>query len=604
MSTPIKGNEEIRSDREAFIDAYLRARDVFGRIDNVVGVGFCRKETGDAITSDLAITVFVREKRAEDDIPSGERIPPTFDGYRTDVRIPPEVEPAVCDNQTRYTTIQGGIQIQARATDSTATGLDGAGTLGCIVRKRGNDSEDNYYLLTAGHALFYEDKNTHETVSEMGSLVHHPVAPDAGVTTSAQMIATIEDNEVMGEVTYYAPRPNGSPFPLECYVDCGIARLDLASRCCGIQCGTDNVQHASTIIDIDPGGTNNQISDVRDITFDPDIVLPGVQHITQPVPPPVGGVIDDTVGDLTTATDANRVVKVGRTTGRTVGVVLGVGLPAIQGSGYVQNLIEIQFDPASTTSGLNCHNNPLFIEGGDSGSLVLDLDNKAVGLAIFSRAGINKEKRCFACHIVPVLDELNITIPTTGGTGHGSSHATDGSGIARYGGSTSHLQDDGTVLFAAHSVTGDTSVETDVPPLPAVTQSQNDSVTKWLDAIGKSEAGSRLHDAYAETRREITFLVRKKRHVTVVWHRNRGPAFLAGLLEHLRGDTPSFPKEIGDVSRATLLARMETVLQAHGSNALRDAIARYRDDVMRCAGADTVQECIERLRNTEEEVIS
>ena len=573
MNPPIKDNDQIRSDKDGFIDAYLKAREEFGRLENVAGVGFGRKETGDVLTPDLSITVFVLEKKPENEIRPDQRIPPTFEGYRTDVRVVPDVVPAKCDNQDRYTTIQGGIQIQARNKNSTVTGDANKGTLGCIVRKRGDDSGDNYHLLTADHALDHDD-------SDVGGLVYHPSAPAAGDTSSSQMIAMIESNGIQADVEFTGRRPtNGEEVPMNGWVDCAIARLDLASRCCGISCKKDNVTHAATIIDLDPGGTNNDITDVRDISLDFDMALGEGPHGT--------------------VTDANRVVKVGRTTGRTVGIVTHVNSAARAGGNIVSGFIEIAFDTSSTSNGLNCKGHALFFEGGDSGSLVLDMQRRAVGLAFGSqpRDGI---LRCFACHIIPVLDRLRITIPTTGGTSHGSSHATDGSGIASYGGSTSHLQDDDTVMFADHTVAGNTTVETDAPLPPAVTPSQNDHMEKWFDAIGESAAGRRLHDAYAETRLEITFLVRNKRQVTVAWHRNRGPAFLAGLLEHLRGEAPSIPKEIGGVSREAFLGRMESVLLAHGSDALKDSIACYRDDVMQCADVKTVQDCVERLRSINE----
>lgn len=591
MNTTVKGNTEIRSDREAFIDAYLRARDVLGQIDGVVGVGFGRKETSDKVTKDVSITVFVLEKKAEDEIPPEQRIPPTFDGYRTDVRVVPEVVPATCDNQNRYTEIQGGIQIQARNIDSTVTGDTGKGTLGCIVRKRGNDSGDNYYLLTAGHALFHE-------TSGRGGLVHHPSAPAAGDTTSSQVIAMIEDDGLQQEVVYDAPRSDGSTFPLDCYLDCGIARLDLASRCCGIACAKDNVKFNTTIIDLVPGApTNNRISDVRDITFDVDIVLPDVESVVE------DGSID-LIGDLTTATDANRVVKVGRTTGRTVGIVLSVNTIARRGpDNFYNGLIEIQFDPASTASGVNCKGNPLFIEGGDSGSLVLDMNNRAVGLTSLTQPGARK-LRCFACHIVPILNELNITIPTAGGTSHGSSGATDGSGIASYGGSIEHLSDGGTVLFSGHVATGPRTVEPYVlPPTTPITQQQREYIEQFVDALRETEYGRRLHEDYVWASREIGYLVRNQRHVKVTWHRNRGPAFLAGFLDHLRGYSATIPLEIGGITRAMLLARMEEVLLAHGSKGLRKAIEHHRDYLMHFADAVTAQEFIEILHLFEEKVI-
>jgi hypothetical protein len=210
-----------------------------------------------------------------------------------------------------------------------------------------------------------------------------------------------------------------------------------------------------------------------------------------------------------------------------------------------------------------------------------------------------------ACHIVPVLDELQITIPTTGGTGHGSSHATDGSGIARYGGSTAHLRDNGTTLFSGHAVTGSsTAASHGQPPRASETREQRDRIERFFDSLRERDAGRRLNDAYEQFSREIGYLVRNRRQVTVAWHRNRGPAFLAGFLDHLRGNADAIPLEIGGVSRAMLLSRMEAVLLAHGSKGLRSAIQRHRDDLMRCADAATAKACIDILHHTEEKVLS
>lgn len=575
MSASIKGNAHIRSDRQGFIEAYLKARDVLGRIEGVVGVGFGRKQTAGTLTANVSITVFVREKRPTDEIPPEQRIPDTFDDYRTDVRVVRSFVPAKCDNQDRYTTIQGGIQIQARNIDSTVVGDAGKGTLGCIVRKRGNDSGDNYYLLTADHALFHD-------TAERGGLVHHPSAPATRDTTSSQVIAMIEDDGVKGVVEHRAIRGDGVTIPLDCYIDCAIARLDLASRCCGSACSRDNVQFGTTIIDLDPDHpNNNSVTDVRDVSLDVDIVLGS--------------------DDLTTAANTNRVVKVGRTTGRTVGIVTHVNSAAWDNGRIVAGFLEIEFDPTSTPAGVNCKGNPLFIEGGDSGALVLDMNKRAIGLAFGSQPRDGKV-RSFACHIVPVLDQLNICIPTTGGTGHGSSTATDGSGIARYGGSTEHLSDDGTVLFSGQVATRPRTAESRVqPPTTPVTEEQRDRMERFFDTLRQTEDGRRLHEAYTQTSREISYLVRNQRQVTVTWHRNRGPAFLAAFLDHLRGNSATIPLEIGGISRTTLLARMDVVLRAHGSKELHDVIECHRDNLMRCADATTAQACIEILRRAGQE---
>ncbi len=87
MNGDVKGNEHIFSGQDAFIRAYERARQSFEAINGVAGVGFGLKETGDQFTNDIAIIVFVREKRPDEDVPPSERIPATFEGYRTDVRV-------------------------------------------------------------------------------------------------------------------------------------------------------------------------------------------------------------------------------------------------------------------------------------------------------------------------------------------------------------------------------------------------------------------------------------------------------------------------------------------------------------------------------------
>src|ERR1700760_4871425 len=85
----LKTNTHIRGDTDAFIGAYGRARDALGKLDGVVGVGFGRKEKAGRFTGAMAIEVFVREKKDLDAIPAEHRIPSTFEGYRTDVRVVP-----------------------------------------------------------------------------------------------------------------------------------------------------------------------------------------------------------------------------------------------------------------------------------------------------------------------------------------------------------------------------------------------------------------------------------------------------------------------------------------------------------------------------------
>src|SRR5439155_4362291 len=135
MTEPTIGNDEIREDQQAFMAAYERAKVELGAIPGVVGVGFGHKQVGGVFSDDVCLIVFVREKRPAADIPPDERIPASYEGYGTDVREPVDTVSIGCDNETEYSTIQGGIQIQAEPTS--------AGTLGCIVRRRGDAGREN-----------------------------------------------------------------------------------------------------------------------------------------------------------------------------------------------------------------------------------------------------------------------------------------------------------------------------------------------------------------------------------------------------------------------------------------------------------------------------
>ena len=588
MNTPIKDNEHIRKDKDAFIDAYFDACQALGSMEGVVGVGFGRKETADEFTENMAIHVYVMEKKPDDELAPEQRIPPTFKGYRTDVRVVQKYDEAACDNQTKYPEMQGGIQIQVRKKTSSTVGDANKGTLGCIVKKRNDTSFDNVYLLTCNHVVEHDDAGR-------GSYVYHPSAPPAGDTTSADIIGTVEDVGVHKEVEVEAARPgDGLVIPFDCFVDAAVVKLDVASGCCGTACPgqEDRVKYKTSIVDLDPRHLgNNFITDVRNVFIDPDIVLP-----------------DPTL--LSTATDRNRVYKVGRTTGRTVGIVVGVNVTAIPrsatGTSHIRHgVIEIAFDESSTPTGFNCKFTQAFFEGGDSGSVVVDKDNKIIGLCFGSTpSATNPFKiRCFACHIMPVLDQLKVCVPTkvdpaTGeevGTSPGTTRATDGTGL------TSSVPGDlretpGKTLFA--SLNANASGRS-APELPPYTPERRERTLAVVAELSETARGRELQTALNQHRREIQYLVRNSRPVKVVWHRNRGPAFLAQLLNHIRGDADSLPREIGGVTRRMLLTQMGTVLSAQGSQELRAAIERLRSDVLALSEAETVDECSAALREAE-----
>ena len=130
-----------------------------------------------------------------------------------------------------------------------------------------------------------------------------------------------------------------------------------------------------------------------------------------------------------------------------------------------------------------------------------------------------------------------------------------------------------------------------------ITAAENDRMLALRDQLRETAYGIELHETFAEIRREIGYLVRNVRPVKVAWHRQRGPAFFAHVLHHLKGDTDSVPREIDGVSREALLTRMGELLAAHGSHPLRAAVERHGPLLLTIlSNADTVHDCLEALR--------
>ncbi len=547
MKELIKDNKYILDWPNEFIESYQRACSYFKSFDGVAGVGFGQKKTKNKYNSEIAIKVYVLNKKVPEDIKDNEKIPKVFEGYITDVTPVLQGKLHRVDNDTEYDTMRGGIRI------GNKSGL--FGTLGCIVRKRGDTSRDNVYLLSNYHVLYAGN-------AEAGDGIYQPGGP----AESSNLLGPIQELSVFDTVKH-TPLvvPQGvTPMEIDLFVDAAIARIDIDSKCLGSTCTKDVIlieEATITDLQIDDRSIISEITDVRDVSGDPSIL-------------------------------EQTVFKIGGTTGRTQGIVKEVNAVAINVPEDINNpiarrlvggIIQIEFDSSSTVSGLNGHNRPLFSEPGDSGSLILDEQNRVIGLTFF---GSTAERPLFfehpnssgAIHIVPILDQLGICIPTSGGTNYGSCGATDGSGLTPSPGSGSGggaIGMTGTIT-ALKSKTLDTSGIFQPEPLSI---KQQDHLTQLLETLRTTKHGRELHEAFAHVRREIGYLVRNRRPVTVTWHRNKGPGFFALFLNHLRGDLEVFPHKIGEFELSVLLDKMENILIAHGSNPLKETIEKYGEQM-------------------------
>jgi hypothetical protein len=126
---------------------------------------------------------------------------------------------------------------------------------------------------------------------------------------------------------------------------------------------------------------------------------------------------------------------------------------------------------------------------------------------------------------------------------------------------------------------------------------QEPQLSLLRDRIQVSDAGRQLFALLSEHQREISYIVRNSRAGKTAWHRLEGPAFLAQTLNHLRGDAPRMPNEIRGVHRATLLARLRTILMSDGSYLLRQALECQGDTLMALAETETFDDCLDILKS-------
>src|SRR5262245_56022247 len=219
MSEQVKDRAYVEANPDDFRDSYARAREHCSKFPGVVGVAFGQKRVGVEYQDNIAIVIFVTEKKDEAEIPPDQRIPPSFEGYPTDVRVVRKGIAEGCDNTTEYDKIKGGIQIMIERKSGYSQG-----TLGCLVKKRGDSGRDNVYLLTNKHVLYSPGKGA-------GADVRHP-------TESSTLLGSVQDGGLYENVRY----PANDPAAPQYFVDAAIARIDLDSTCCGSTCTKDQIK--------------------------------------------------------------------------------------------------------------------------------------------------------------------------------------------------------------------------------------------------------------------------------------------------------------------------------------------------------------------------
>jgi hypothetical protein len=134
---------------------------------NLIGLGYGTKETAERFTGDVAIRVYVARKIAKSKLSPKERIPSSIDGVLTDV---------IAIGRPKF---HSG---PALLGESISHVRGGAGSIGCLVKKPG---EDAWYLLSACHVL------APKGVAQLGDVILKPAASGS----NAVDLATLADFE-------------------------------------------------------------------------------------------------------------------------------------------------------------------------------------------------------------------------------------------------------------------------------------------------------------------------------------------------------------------------------------------------------------------------
>jgi len=306
-------------DIKTIQDALRGAQRTLHSRPNVVATGVGYKVTGGRRTSELSIVCSVARKQAAAALSESARIPASVDGIATDVVETGKIR-ALQSRTDRLRPAPGGVSIGHR--DITA------GTLGCLVKKDGR-----LVILSNNHVL------ANSNAAVRGDAILQPGPIDGG-RFPADRIAELLD---FVPIRFTNPQP-----PSECSTARTVIAL-LNAICRGIG---SNTRYRVVTQQIDDNLVDAAIAEPTDSASVADELLDiGT----------IGGVGDAGLGTV--------IKKSGRTTGFTTGEVLQVSVTADvdYGSGRTARFTDqLLAGPMS--------------QGGDSGSAVLDQDNRLVGL--------------------------------------------------------------------------------------------------------------------------------------------------------------------------------------------------------------------------------
>lgn len=462
--------QELRARQDALLAVYDEVQAELMKIPGVVGVGVGLKEVDGKLTDQICFRVYVWAKKAAGEVPAAELIPSSIRGFPTDVLKVYELSPTLDFVERRDLSEHRPLKGGVAISTKIMTEHNEYGTLGWFATKV---SDGSNVALTNAHVLYpdlYNDMPA-TVLTETDKLTQ----PEYKKTCCCEY-------HVIGERLIGIKNND---------VDCALGRLNP--------------------------------------DFPPALII-GNRATTRTL----------RVDGRDTAIAGETVRKIGARSGYTEGIVADIGgaaagtmisLPNGQQTRVRPNQIIVW--PVDTETYVDDHFGQIaFCNEGDSGSVLIDSENKIVGLVFSADFRTASRSLGIANHIDRVLQSLQ-------SNGHEITLRTSPSGGARG------------ILAAA--------VLQSIPSL-------NDLIR---------ESPTQVAALVRRHRDEVASLIEHCRAVTVVWHRKNGPAFAAAVVRSHREPDYRIPAEIKGISRHELLLSMALALGEHGSPALQEDLRQH-----------------------------
>lgn len=316
-------------------------------LPNVIGMGIGYKKNGQQETDELAILFFVEKKVPAEVLKVDEVIPKRIGRVSTDV---------IEVGEMRFL---GRTEKMRPAPPGTSIGhyKVTAGTFGAVVRDR---KSGEVLILSNNHVLANASDGS-DGKANPGDPIYQPGVYDGGTS-----------DDLIGYLERFVPIYRFSKD-----TECNIAALGVRAANAVIQAFRPYYQ-----LRLERRGMVNICDCAVARPVDPSVVTPEILEVGR-----VSG-----VGDVHPGLE---VKKSGRTSGLTVGKVAAVRVTLNVSMGHSSDVVRFQEQVMME----------LKSAPGDSGSLILDMDNRAVGLLF---AGSGDYTVCNPIHVV--LDKLDVDL--------------------------------------------------------------------------------------------------------------------------------------------------------------------------------------------------